>query len=74
MFIVKTNFFARCHKAIGVALCLVSMATIEAQRSLRADTLQELLAREWRYELREDPQLATFRRKIDLSGKARRSR
>jgi hypothetical protein len=24
---------------------------------LRADTLQELLAREWRYELREDPQL-----------------
>jgi uncharacterized protein (DUF885 family) len=55
---IATNFSVPL-KAMGVALCVVSMTAVAGARSLRADTLQELLAREWQYELREDPQLAT---------------
>ncbi len=35
------------------------MRSVEAPRSSGADTLQSLLDREWQYELRADPQLAT---------------
>src|SRR6476646_9009971 len=55
----KTNSSAQLRTAVSIALCVLSMASIEATRSLRAETLQELLTREWQYELREDPQLAT---------------
>src|SRR6478672_2478236 len=44
---------------MGVALCVISLAFVGVPRLLRADTLERLLQREWEYELREDPQLAT---------------
>jgi uncharacterized protein (DUF885 family) len=55
----KNHLPRSLQSAIRVALCAVSMASVETPRLLHADTLQELLAQEWEYELREDPQLAT---------------
>jgi uncharacterized protein (DUF885 family) len=56
---VQTYLSAHLGKAASIALYLISMAFVEAHALLRADTLQDLLAREWEYELQEDPQLAT---------------
>jgi uncharacterized protein (DUF885 family) len=56
---LQTHLSAHLRKAGTVALCVISTAFVEIHAFLRADPLQDLLAREWEYELQEDPQLAT---------------
>jgi hypothetical protein len=51
----ETNSSAHFHKVKRIALCAISMASLEVPRSLCAVTLQEMLAREWQYESCEDP-------------------
>jgi uncharacterized protein (DUF885 family) len=56
---MKDYSSANIPKAMAIALCLIWVFSAACPEALRADTFQDLLQREWEYELHEDPQLAT---------------